>query len=66
MSSLKEFEFPLSDINDLKVASDDKYYVEVKEDPVRSSLASQQNVLTDIEDRLIRHPLRLFAHENFD
>eukprot|EP01083_Nonionella_stella_P239354 837796_1 len=66
MSSLKEFEFPLSDINDLKVASDDKYYVEVNDDPVRASHASQQNVLTDIEDRLVRRPLQLFSHENFD
>ena len=66
MSSLKEFEFPLSDINDLKVTSDDHYYVEVKDAPARSSLPSQQNVLTDIEDRLTRHPLQLFSHENFD
>ena len=66
MSELKEFEFPLSDINDLKVACDDKYYVEVSEDPVRGSLPSQQNILTDIEDRLVRHPLKLYNHENFD
>ena len=66
MTSLKEFEFPLSDISDLKVANDDKYYVEVKEDPVRGSIPSQQNVLTDIEDRLVRQPLKLYCHENFD
>ena len=66
MALLKEFEFPLSDINDLKVACDDKYYVEVSEDPVRGSIPSQQNILTDIEDRLIRHPLKLYNHENFD
>jgi len=66
MTQLKEFEFPLSDISDLKVANDDKYYVEVKEDPVRGSIPSQQNVLTDIEDRLVRQPLKLYCHENFD
>eukprot|EP00484_Ammonia_sp_Unknown_P005006 CAMPEP_0197073468 /NCGR_PEP_ID=MMETSP1384-20130603/210621_1 /TAXON_ID=29189 /ORGANISM="Ammonia sp." /LENGTH=1672 /DNA_ID=CAMNT_0042512305 /DNA_START=42 /DNA_END=5060 /DNA_ORIENTATION=- len=66
MPQVKEFEFPLSDINDLKVASEDKYYVQVKEDPVRSSIPQQQNTLTDIEDRLVRHPLQFYEHDNFD
>lgn len=43
-----EFKFPLGDIKDLSIRSEDRYYVEVNNDPTRLGQGAQRDKLTGI------------------
>ena len=46
MADKLEFHFPLGDIKDLSIANNDRYWVEVNDDPTRQPQGAQRDALT--------------------